>query len=559
MRTIPLICCLALTVGSCAGDPQGSATPTLAAAEAPLADCPPGSWLTAAGAYPGTSWPADSGFPGPKLRPAGSPPPTVANVTECDFYNWSWQIFMNLSTVVDGEGNLTAPGSIAHNTGAPDSSDGLRFLGWERGENLENPAYVEEIIERLKSGESTKPWALARDDRHDHELPRIAKTDEELVAQAGGPDDVKKAHGVLVDRHDNLVYYGERANGPFVKVVAYVTDQYGDDISELPASYDFTMSDTAFDYFHLDNPTHFWPTEVKTSWRLASAGDTIGDYIAIEAQVAKPVQDPESGQYYIDQSLPNPTLAQETLLLTGFHVAGAVNGHPELIWATFEHVDTAPDLAAVPAIGDFALYVSGTPASGCNEVTLVTSKTEDKETPDQVWLSLPTADGGTTPLTDLADLEGANICRLYPSGLPPDVEADGVFPADAAQQLRFVGSLNDAVESFLGGREDVRRNYRMIGALWTTTTATQPGQPDQTVPNLPALPIGFADFSSYPTLYSNQAGTPFVANMTMESFTQEQSCLTCHNGNDPGDLYPSSLQVSHIVSNLFAALPPSTE
>src|SRR5437764_8726385 len=36
---------------------------------------------------------------------------------------------------------------------------------------------------------------------------------------------------------------------------------------------------------------------------------------------------------------------QATLAMVGMHVVGSANGHPEMIWATFEHVDNTRNAA----------------------------------------------------------------------------------------------------------------------------------------------------------------------------------------------------------------------
>lgn len=80
--------------------------------------------------------------------------------------------------------------------------------------------------------------------------------------------------------------------------------------------------------------------ELKASWKVVAEGEDTSGMFTMTTNVAKLVN--RGGKIAIDPS------QTETLkvALVGFHIGGVVKGHPEMIWATFEHKDNAPDVAA---------------------------------------------------------------------------------------------------------------------------------------------------------------------------------------------------------------------
>src|SRR5205807_133008 len=76
--------------------------------------------------------------------------------------------------------------------------------------------------------------------------------------------------------------------------------------------------------------------EVKTSWIEATGIPNPDDYITTTATI--PLYDKSDPQKWV------PKGQQTTkLLMVGMHVVGSVAGHPEMIWATFEHIGNAPN------------------------------------------------------------------------------------------------------------------------------------------------------------------------------------------------------------------------
>jgi hypothetical protein len=80
--------------------------------------------------------------------------------------------------------------------------------------------------------------------------------------------------------------------------------------------------------------------EVKSAWVAAAGLADLGSYITMNATIPtyNPSVPPPAGTKTLTAA------GQQTvqLALVGMHVVGSAAGHPEMIWATFEHVNNAP-------------------------------------------------------------------------------------------------------------------------------------------------------------------------------------------------------------------------
>ena len=82
--------------------------------------------------------------------------------------------------------------------------------------------------------------------------------------------------------------------------------------------------------------------------------------------------------------------------------------------------------------------------------------------------------------------------------------------------------------------DDVRKNYILIGATWTSRGEAPSDDEDLLAP-------------------SNHVGTSTLANTTMETFYQSSNCFSCHKGNMLGTSDGRGL--SHIYGELKALSP----
>jgi hypothetical protein len=168
-----------------------------------------------------------------------------------------------------------------------------------------------------------------------------------FLDSSGNPVDVEEgqavSNGALISQGGSLVYYLTSVNDEYAYFWKGITSG---GISTTPALFPTTQAD-------LDNITRFATAarytllnpkalcvQVKTSWVEL---DTLppGDrpsYIQMSATIPKFNQS-NKYMWYSNDSKP------AKLALVGVHIAGSVKGHPEMMWASFEHFGNAPNAA----------------------------------------------------------------------------------------------------------------------------------------------------------------------------------------------------------------------
>lgn len=228
-------------------------------------------------------------------------------------------------------------------------------------------------------------------------------------------------------------------------------------------------------------------------------------------------------------------LVFKTLALVGIHVVGTVQNHPEMVWATFEHRNNAPDntfyfqnLSGKPqqvsynSAGQWTFMKSG----GAQAGALVAQMTVDKTT-------------GNINATTGNTIQPNNVYRVNPWGNAPT--------QDSAENNSELISLNLDILVMLGLVGDVRSNYFQVGAVWTR---------DGSVPSTPTD--------------SQIVGSLLLANSTMETYHQQgtgnsnMGCFGCHNvavaSSSANSSAPSrSVQTSHVYNlNNIPLVPAGT-
>ena len=214
-----------------------------------------------------------------------------------------------------------------------------------------------------------------------------------------------------------------------------------------------------------------------------------------------------------------------TVALVGLHIAGVVNGHPEFIWATFEHDENAPtlsdeQLAAYLDGGNRKIEQQPVSSSGFTFYRAGATFAESNQN-NAGQLDLDEADQTLTPVT--------NAFIQYAQG------------GGNAGNRANVESLNASVLSQLD--DPVFRRYLLGGAIWLAAV-------DGLVPN-----------STQQDLIT---GSTDLSNVTMETFTQkvleQRNCFGCHNtmqrfpptpGTGVAPLPGLNVNVSHILVNHY--------
>ncbi len=324
-------------------------------------------------------------------------------------------------------------------------------------------------------------------------LARVGKSkttaDVDDIFQAG------PGNKILVDQNGEVVFYSNHLNGTFWNFIV---------ASQL---YDL-------DKLRVTQPGTDFPVgalELKAAWRIAEKnGRTL-------------IDNAEQRFYVIETSIPTVTvndagtiveekdkMIPAKMALIGMHVTGTVKGHPEFIWATFEHVDNAPQCADNPLqpaaegpgpTGPWSLYKSGTPTGQANQF-------------------------------DVSDpLAVVNVCLVNPQG------------GGSNENRNAVTTLNENIHAL--SMNVPWLNYELGGGVWTS------GQ----------VPLNNGAFSPDDrTKGATQLGSLALANTTMETFTQNENCFSCHNGGgheivvagQGTEVNPKNINLSHFVVNYQA-------
>jgi hypothetical protein len=274
--------------------------------------------------------------------------------------------------------------------------------------------------------------------------------------------------------------------------------------------------------------------EVKSAWVVAAGLPNLSSYITMNATIPiySPTVPPPSGTTTLTDTGTTQTVQ---LALVGMHVVGSAAGHPEMIWATFEHVANAPrdtysyvnaggtttavnlNVATLPTIAGSSAAWLFSQTSAPNNDTLFNTQNM------QYNLSLtPPPPPTITNVAPSASIAPSNTMRWKPFGAATDVNPNPVDPSIAVSNTEIIAvnnSINNTTTPLLTSG-DVRLNYVMTGATWTAGGAA------------PNTLVG-----------GNQVGTSSLANTTMETYEQgthssptkqgsAMNCLSCHNGSN---------------------------
>ena len=319
---------------------------------------------------------------------------------------------------------------------------------------------------------------------------------------------------VLIAQNGSPIYYGIAVN----EVMAYFRTMQG---ASVPPSLIFPTTqgelDTITNFASANGKTFVDPEalafEVKTAWIETTGIPTPDDYITMNADI--PTYDKSNPLKWVKNGHKTAKVA-----LVSIHVVGSTAGHPEMIWATFEHLSNSANDA----------YSYRNSVGGTTAVPRDTSGS---------WLFTVTGSSGPfnvgRQFLNGEDIQASsatpvgpdNIIRFKAWGAASDVQPNPLKNS-AASNAEII-SVNNSVRSVLSAG-DVRRNYIMTGSTW--------------------LIAGSFPFNSFNT---TQVGTSKLNNTTMETFTQgtntlavgTSNCFSCHPAKKTTD-----------VSHVFPSLKP---
>ncbi len=433
------------------------------------------------------------------------------DTTLCDFYKWGQQMFLWLTS--------------------PDSNDGA---GWM----LTGPA-IYNVLPAQNGERKLQPHG-ASNETLDLTVRHTKPDKIEEIGQAGGDS------GVLMSQDKSLVYYGVHVNDLYAAfLTGHKTQESGGTLASakkfprLRADMDDVVSYAANRNppIAVDAPETL-AMELKTSWVRADTLPNKEDYFRIIGYVPHYVQTagtsvPTLAPIHLSTD-PRPV----ELALVGMHVVGTVQHHPEFVWASFEHVNNAPN---APYYYD---------AKGSDQ---------PKKHVDPTGRYL-----FTDASTDPADYDAANVECMHltttgtivakekdgklacPDGIAPSSTVRvnpwggeaGDTAAPAVKNNTLLISNNISVQGWLAS-DDVRRNYVQIGSLWTAPQ--QKRGVDAPIPT-------FSD-----QMKSAQRGSLQLANATMETYEQDKNCFACHAVST--DQKPAG-QTFDYLSHVFSEIDP---
>ncbi|TEB43320.1 hypothetical protein D0809_14190 [Flavobacterium circumlabens] len=515
---------------------------------------------------------------------------TFPHNNNCDFYKWSEQMFLWVTSpasgAYDGKGTVLES-SVFYNVSPPDSLNKRTLTQHKPNQvlravsniNQSGPNRLPVLID--KSGKMFEIEAEKSDEKVKDESNKLIQVDH-IVTNASGlhsffdtkgkviknpkpvidskikPSEVVQqfkvgnksifldstgkevqseqgqagSHGALMGENKSLVYYITMVNDVYAYFLTGVNE------NQLNGN-QFPTTAAARDSILAYAKTKGWATppdpdalamELKTSWVEVKDLPNPETYVTIKAVI--PTYDKSNPNAWVENGETTTTLA-----LVGMHVVGSVAGHPEMIWATFEHEKNSPnDAYTYRDINDKIKQVKADTGKGwlfnanANDTTGAQNIQNMTVGHDSILIKDPSVNSPTAR-------------RIMAWGVASNTVPNGEdkTPADSNSEII---SINNAIRSMLVGN-DIRKNYLLIGATWTFGGAG---------PNGNVYPYGAVN-DSIPA--GDAIGTGQLSNSTMETYVQPSStastdstaisCFSCHNQNNgvkPGDL-------SHVFDELI--------
>jgi hypothetical protein len=327
-------------------------------------------------------------------------------------------------------------------------------------------------------------------------------------------------NGVLIAQTGSLVYYVTMVNDVYAYFLTGTKDGQINTSNQFPTTQSDLNQITTFAAAR--GKTFVDPNalaiEVKSSWVEAGGLPNLASYITMTATV--PTYDQSDPVNWV----PNGEKTVE-MALVGIHVVGSTAGHPEMIWATFEHFGNTPNAAysynATSGSKTVAQSTSGTWLfAQSNAAAPFNVARQQYKTPNICVTSSTPGTCGTT-----GSIGPSNGLRSKVWGAASNLSPNPIDGSATASNTEIISLNNNVLGMMPAG--DVRNNYFMMGATWTIGGAAPSG--------------------------SNQVGTNRLANTTMETFQQgadntttngSSNCFFCHTSNQTG------------VSHVFSALNP---
>lgn len=431
---------------------------------------------------------------------------TFTHQNNCDFYKWSEQMFLWMTSPMK-EGDYSSGTVIASPSFYTVSPIEIVNSTNERKLIPHTPG---QLITAVANTQKTDPMIDSEEGQ---------ATDDVLIAQKNG----------------SLLYYITMVNDVYAKfVLGAKTNQFSD--NEFPTTQSQLNQIEKF-ADSIGQPLKDPETlaiEIKTSWIETEGLASSDDYITMDAIIPTYTK--------TDTKWTPKGSKTAKLALVGVHIVGSTAGHPEMVWATFEHVNNTPNLSYS--------YVD----SDNKEKTVKADTGKDwllnNDSASNVFnkshMKYENGDiVANTKTSPTQTITASNTKMTKPWGVANSGVPNPENATVAASNSQII-STNNSVLSQLASN-DLRKNYIFIGATWTDNGAAPTGKSYSVKDTLTAPGVAI--------------GTSQLANSTMETYAQNGatysqygSCFSCHsNGQTPG-LLPVDL--SHVYKEIMAGLAP---
>lgn len=407
----------------------------------------------------------------------------------CDFYKWSERMFLWMTSSSDNKTIFESPEFYSVSPKKIIGNDTIRELIPHRSGQL-----LRAIANVDKSGSIISEEGQATDD-------------------------------VLMDKNESLVYYISMVNDVYAEFLSAVKNKKmsGNNFPTTKAERDSIFNYAKANGITLKNPNTL-AIEIKTSWVDASKLKNSNEYITIDAII--PTYKKTNNKLWEIEGEKKAKLA-----LIGIHIVGSANGHPEMIWATFEHKKNTPN-ASYQYLNNKDITITVEPDK--NKDWLL-----NKNLNDSVNISHMTFSDNKIVAKKNREISASNTLRTKPWGSSIDVKPNAEDSSPAASNSEII-AINNSIINKLKGK-DLRKNYIFIGATWTENGTAPNGYSYN--PNIDSLKVSGVAI-----------GASQLANSTMETYVQNGekynafgSCFSCHSANK--SLQPSSL--SHVFARII--------
>jgi hypothetical protein len=504
---------------------------------------------------------------------------TFGHHNNCDFYQWSERMFLWLTSPNSGQYGMggTVMESPVFYTVAPDSAGGLKLIKHVPGgvisavSSLEKngpnrlPVFTdkngrlfevqfhkpgEKVLVKNQSGKTIelglvekganglavlkdktgkaieKPKFVSGFTNPENIVHAFTTGKGEIFVDANGNilTDVGQAtQDALMSQTGSLVYYITMVNDMYAYFLSAAKNGYmsRDKFPTTASARDSILAWARKKGYNPPPDSNTLAIEIKTSWINAENLTNQSSFVTMDAMI--PTYDTSSKTQWIPNGQKKVKLA-----LAGIHIVGSVAGHPEMIWATFEHASNTPNAAYQ--------YIDNK------------SKEQTVAADTGNWLFASAADtnfnishmkvsktGDTISAKGSFTISASSTQMKFPFGTAINTLPNQEDTSAAASNSEVI-SINNSIMSMLTGK-DVRKNYLFIGATWTFGGAPPNGK----VYHIDPTP-------------GSAIGTSLLANSTMETYFQVNSftCFTCHSKRKP-TLEPDS--ISHIFSKIRPVIP----